>query len=135
MIRTCLGLLGVALAGCLVPAEPPRLSDVFEVCALEMAKLREVRAGMTEAEVTRLMGPPSLRIFNGERYEHEPRPQKRETRRLSNGWEVVILYYRVRVVHHDSLCTLDETQAVVFVNGKVDSLMPGDAVAAFLSRL
>lgn len=101
---------------------------------MEMAKLREVRAGMTEAEVSKLMGPPSLRIFNGERYEHEPRPQKREVRRLANGWDIVVLFYRARVVHHDSVCTLDETQAVVLINGKVDSLMPGDLVDGFLRK-
>ena len=92
--------LGFCLVGCSLPDEPVRLSDIYEVCAMEAVKLREVRAGMTEAEVERLMGPPHLRIFNGERYEHESRPHHRETRRLSNGWEVVILYYRARVVHH-----------------------------------
>ncbi len=126
--------LGFCLVGCSLPDEPVRLSDIYEVCAMEAVKLREVRAGMTEAEVERLMGPPHLRIFNGERYEHESRPHHRETRRLSNGWEVVILYYRARVVHHDSVCSLDETDAVILINGKVDAVRPGDAVASFLSK-
>ncbi len=126
--------LGCCLVGCSLPDEPVRLSDIYEVCAMEAVKLREVRAGMTEAEVERLMGPPHLRIFNGERYEHESRPHHRETRRLSNGWEVVILYYRARVVHHDSVCSLDETDAVILINGKVDAVRPGDAVASFLSK-
>jgi hypothetical protein len=126
--------LGFCLVGCSLPDEPVRLSDIYEVCAMEAVKLREVRAGMTEAEVERLMGPPHLRIFNGERYEHESRPHHRETRRLSNGWEVVILYYRARVVHHDSVCSLDEMDAVILINGKVDAVRPGDAVASFLSK-
>ncbi len=126
--------LGFCLVGCSLPDEPVRLSDIYEVCAMEAVKLREVRAGMTEAEVERLRGPPHLRIFNGERYEHESRPHHRETRRLSNGWEVVILYYRARVVHHDSVCSLDETDAVILINGKVDAVRPGDAVASFLSK-
>jgi hypothetical protein len=133
MIRLTLSAVAACcLVGCLGGVEPPRLSDLYEVCATERAKLGEVRSGMTESEVTHLMGPPSLRFFNGERYEHEARPQKRESRRLANGWEVVALYYRARVVHHDGVCALDETQAVVLVNGKVDSLMPGEAVERFL---
>jgi hypothetical protein len=122
------------LAGCVAPAEAPRLPDVFEVYALELAKLREVRAGMTEAEVTRLMGPPSLRVFNGYRYEHEPRPHRREVRKLANGWDVIVLYYRARVVHHDSVCSTDETEAVVLVEGKVDAVMHGEAVEGFLRK-
>jgi hypothetical protein len=47
---------------------------------------------------------------------------------------VVILYYRARVVHHDSVCSLDETDAVILINGKVDAVRPGDAVASFLSK-
>jgi outer membrane protein assembly factor BamE (lipoprotein component of BamABCDE complex) len=135
MIRAVsFGCLALCLAGCSLPDEEVRLSDVYEVCATEAVKLREVRAGMTEAEVERLMGPPYLRIFNGDRYEHESRPHRRETRRLSNGWEVVILYYRARVVHHDSVCSLDETDAVILVNGKVDAIRRGDSVAEFLSK-
>lgn len=135
MIRyVALGCVALSFAGCSLPDEPVRLSDIYEVCAMEAVKLREVRAGMTEAQVERLMGPPYLRIFNGERYEHESRPHHRETRRLSNGWEVVILYYRARVVHHDSVCSLDETEAVILINGKVDAVRPGDAVASFLSK-
>jgi hypothetical protein len=135
MIRGLIfGIVAAVLGGCVVPAEAPRLPDIFEVCALEQAKLREVRAGMTEAEVTRLMGPPSLRIFNGYRYEHEPRPQRREVRKLSNGWDVVVLYFRARVVHHDSVCSIDETEAVVLVQGKVDAVMHGDVVEGFLRK-
>ncbi len=135
MIRyVALGCFVLSFAGCSLPDEPVRLSDIYEVCAMEAVKLREVRAGMTEAQVERLMGPPYLRIFNGERYEHESRPHHRETRRLSNGWEVVILYYRARVVHLDSVCSLDETDAVILINGKVDAVRPGDAVASFLSK-
>jgi|APGre2960657444_1045066.scaffolds.fasta_scaffold03484_6 hypothetical protein len=135
MIRGILPSLAAAmLAGCVVSEEAPRLPDIFEVCSLELAKLREVRTGMAEAEVTRLMGPPSLRIFNGYRYEHEARPHRREVRKIGNGWEVVVLYYRARVVHHDTVCTLDETEAVLLVNGKVDAVMHGDAVEAFLRK-
>ncbi len=101
---------------------------------MEAVKLREVRAGMTEAEVERLMGPPYLRFFNGERYEHESRPHRRENRRLADGREVLILYYRARVVHHDSVCSLDETEAVILVDGKVDAVRPGDVVADFLKK-
>lgn len=126
--------LGWWLVGCSLPDEPVRLSDIYEVCAMEAVKLREVRAGMTEAEVDRLMGPPHLRIFNGDRYEHEARPHHRETRQLANGREAVILYYRARVIHHDSVCSPDETDAVILINGKVDAVRPGDTVAVFLSK-
>lgn len=131
----CLSIGLLLLSGCVVPGEPPRLSDIYEVCNLEMAKLREVHPGMTEADVKKLMGPASLRIFNGYRYEHEPRPFRREARRLSNGREVVILYFRARVVHHDTVCTLDETEAVVLLDGKVESLFAGDRVEHFLQKL
>ena len=135
MIRGTLPILAVAvLSGCVVTEEAPRLPDICEVCSGELAKLREVRAGMSEAEVTKLMGPPSLRIFNGYRYEHEARPHRREVRRVGNGCEVIVLYYRARTVHHDSVCSLDETEAVLLVNGKVDSVMHGDAVEAFLRK-
>lgn len=129
-----IGILTFLLIGCSLPEEEVRLSDIYEVCALEALKLREVRAGMTEAQVERLMGPPYLRIFNGDRYEHESRPHRREAHRLANGAEAIVLYYRARVVHHDSVCSLDETEAVIFVNGKVDAVRRGDTVAAFLSK-
>jgi hypothetical protein len=122
------------LAGCVRPEGLGQLPDTYEVCAMEAAKLREVRTGMDEAQVTRLMGPSTLRIFNGERYEHEPRPHLRSVRKLANGWDVVVHYYRARVMHHDGDCSLDETEAVVFVNGKVDSVMHGDHVEAFLRK-
>jgi len=99
-----------------------------------MAKLQKVRVGMTEAAVTEIMGPAYLRTFNGERYEHESRPHRREVKKLRNGWTIVVLYYRARVLHHDSICTIDETEAVLLINGKVDSVIHGDAVEAFLSK-
>lgn len=135
MIRpAALGCLALCFAGCSLPDEPVRLSDIYEVCATEAVKLREVTVGMTEAQVERLMGPPHLRIFNGDRYEHESRPHHRETRRLSNGWEALILYFRARVVHHDSVCSLDETDAVILIDGKVAAVRRGDTVAEFLSK-
>jgi hypothetical protein len=135
MIRGLLILSATALlAGCSTPYEEDRLPDTFEVCAQEAEKLRNIRKGMTESEVSRLMGPPYLRIFNGERYEHENRPHRREARKLANGWEVVVLYFRARVLHHDSVCTPDETEAVLLINGKVDTVIHGDTVDSFLSR-
>jgi hypothetical protein len=135
MIRNViLGCLSLGFVGCGLAYEEVRLSDIYEVCAMEAVKLREVRAGMTEAEVERLMGPPYLRIFNGERYEHESRPHHRENRRLADGRQVLILYYRARVVHHDRVCSLDETEAVILVDGKVDAVRPGDVVADFLKK-
>jgi hypothetical protein len=104
------------------------------VCQAEQAKLEKIRVGMTEAAVTAIMGPAYLRIFNGERYEHESRPHRREERKLRNGWTAVVLYYRARVLHHDSVCSIDETEAVLLINGKVDSVIHGDAVETFLSK-
>lgn len=121
-------------AGCASPYDSVQQPDVFEVCEAEMAKLQKVRVGMTEAAVTEIMGPAYLRLFNGERYEHESRPHRREVKKLRNGWTVVVLYYRARVLHHDSICTTDETEAVLLINGKVDSVIHGDAVEAFLSK-
>jgi len=129
-----LSALACLASGCASPYDSVQQPDVFEVCEAEMAKLQKVRVGMTEAAVTEIMGPAYLRLFNGERYEHESRPHRREVKKLRNGWTVVVLYYRARVLHHDSICTTDETEAVLLINGKVDSVIHGDAVEAFLSK-
>jgi hypothetical protein len=129
-----LAVVACLASGCASPYDNVQQPDVFEVCQAEQEKLLKVRVGMTEAAVTEIMGPPYLRLFNGERYEHESRPHRREVKKLRNGWTVVVLYYRARVLHHDSICTIDETEAVLLINGKVDSVIHGDAVEAFLSK-
>lgn len=135
MIRLlCLAAVAILASGCGSPYQNVQQPDVFEVCQAEQAKLDKVRVGMTEAEVAQVMGPAYLRIFNGERYEYEPRPHRREEKQLRNGWTAVVLYYRARVLHHDSVCTTDETEAVLLINGKVDTVIHGDAVEAFLSK-
>jgi outer membrane protein assembly factor BamE (lipoprotein component of BamABCDE complex) len=135
MVRSlCLLALACLMAGCGSPYANLQQPDVFEVCQAEQAKLGKVRVGMTEAQVAEVMGPAYLRIFNGERYEYESRPHRREEKKLRNGWTAVVLYYRARVLHHDSLCTTDETEAVLLINGKVDTVIHGDAVESFLSK-
>ena len=130
----CIAAVACLSAGCNSPYENAQQPDVYEVCQAEQAKLEKIRVGMTEAAVTAIMGPAYLRIFNGERYEHESRPHRREERKLRNGWTAVVLYYRARVLHHDSVCSIDETEAVLLINGKVDSVIHGDAVETFLSK-
>jgi hypothetical protein len=130
----CFAAVACLSSGCSSPYENAQQPDVYEVCQAEQAKLDKVRVGMTEAAVAEIMGPAYLRIFNGERYEHESRPHRREERKLRNGWTAVVLYYRARVLHHDSVCSTDETEAVLLINGKVDTVIHGDAVEAFLSK-
>jgi hypothetical protein len=130
----CFAAVACLSSGCSSPYESTQQPDVYEVCQAEQAKLDKIRVGMTEAAVAEIMGPAYLRIFNGERYEHESRPHRREERKLRNGWTAVVLYYRARVLHHDSVCSTDETEAVLLINGKVDTVIHGDAVEAFLSK-
>jgi hypothetical protein len=86
-----------------------------------------VEIGMTISQVELLMGAGPL-IFNAgtisERTDSRPiRVDKFMGKDLKS---VSIFYYRSSVKRRDDVTTDDETTAVVFVDGKVEAILPGE---------
>lgn len=125
--------LVILMAACGAPYAA-RPANTYQVYAEEARKLSSVRTGSSEVEVRGIMGDTALIVFSGEDYESESRPYRQISRTLANGWLATVLFYRVRVVHHDGICTDDETDAVVLLDGKVDTVVRGDRVEAFLDK-
>jgi hypothetical protein len=130
-----LSATALLLAGCYPSYVTEGYSDVVDVIEGESDKLAGIRAGMTESQVRAHMGTEMLEMHNGVAVERETRPFLSEERTLPNGWKAKVLYYRSRIMHHDGICTFDETTAVILLNGKVDTLVRGDRVESFLSAL
>ena len=115
-------LWAVLLVGC-----AGRVGDVDAIVAGEAQKLRSVEIGMTISQVESLMGAAPL-VFNaGSDVETScSRPARVDKFRSKDGKAVSIFYYRSSTKRRDFLTTDDETTAVVFVDGKVDALLPGE---------
>ena len=115
-------LWAVLLVGC-----AGRVGDVDAIVAGEAQKLRSVEIGMTISQVESPMGAAPL-VFNaGSDVETScSRPARVDKFRSKDGKAVSIFYYRSSTKRRDFLTTDDETTAVVFVDGKVDALLPGE---------
>lgn len=95
--------------------------------AVEAQKLRKIELGMTIAVVEALMSDSPM-VFNaGTNYEQvTPRPFRLDKFVAKDGKSVAVYFYRSSVKRRDSVTSDDETTAVVFVDGKVDALLPGE---------
>lgn len=133
--RTFASLAGAALVGCSTPYAYDGTPVAPDVIAGEAAKLAGIRPGMTEAQVVARMGSGDLLMFDGRSTDRERKPFLTMDRTLPNGWKARVVFYRSRIAHSDGICTLDETTAVILLNGKVDSLVRGDRVDDFLSGI
>lgn len=117
----------MVLSGCV----PQFRTNLTEVVAAEAAKIRRIEIGMTVREVESLMGADPI-VFNysyGAQYEEkqEARPVRIDKFQTKDGKRVSIYFYRSAIKNmNDGVCTDDETTAVVFVEGKVDALLPGE---------
>jgi len=121
MIKITTLLLAFLLVGC------ASRGDVDALVAVEAQKLRSVDIGMTISQVEALMGTAPL-VFNaGSSYENTcSRPARVDKFRSKDGKAVSIFYYRSSTKRRDYLTTDDETTAIVFIDGKVDALLPGE---------
>jgi hypothetical protein len=122
MIKSSLLFLAILLVGC-----AGRVGDVDAMVAGEAQKLRSVEIGMTISQVEAAMGSTPL-IFNaGTDVEvSSSRPIRVDKFKAKDGKAVSIFYYRSSTKRRDNVTTDDETTAVVFVDGKVDALLPGE---------
>jgi hypothetical protein len=121
MIRTVALFMAVLLAGC------ASRGDVDVVVAREAQKLRSLEIGMTISQVESIMGTSPL-VFNmGSEFENSySRPTRVDKFKAKDGKSISIFYYRSSTKRRDNLTTDDETTAVVFVDGKVDAILPGE---------
>lgn len=119
-------LAAAVLTGCI-----PQYSDNgTEVIAAEAAKVRRLEIGMTVREVEELMGTEPIvfrqRFGSQSAESQEARPVRIDKFQTKDGKRVTIYFYRSGLKNQDDVCTDDETTAVVFVDGKVDALLPGE---------
>ena len=121
MIKSAPLFLAVLLVGC------ASRGDVDVVVAGEAQKLRSLEIGMTISQVESVMGTSPL-VFNvGSEFENSySRPIRVDKFKAKDGKSVSIFYYRSSTKRRDNLTTDDETTAVVFIDGKVDALLPGE---------
>lgn len=128
MRNVLLSLVAAAmLAGCYIPPkDAPMLSEYI---VAESDKLRSVEIGMSLKQVEGIMGPSPgvfwLRYPDAD-VVREARPVRTEKFKTKDGRGVVIYFYRSAEKDGWTKCTDDETTAVVFVDGKVDALLPGE---------
>ena len=126
MNNSVLALLGLILYGCIPPSNAV-LKD--ELVVIEARKVREIEVGMSVAEVERHMGTEPYSIYpytSSMMVTHEARPVRTDKFLSKDGKRVTVYFYRTAVKNRDSVCSDDETTAVVFVDGKVDALLPGE---------
>ena len=102
------------LAGC---------QSASSIASGEMQKISQIQIGMSVTQVKSIMGTDPISISIGD---EESRPLRIDRFKAKSGESIEIYFYRSSVKRQDGVCTDDETTAVVFVNGKVDSITNGD---------
>ena len=122
MVKSLPLLFAVLLAGC---AGGP--GDADTLIAGEAQKLRRVEIGMSMAQVEVIMGDTPL-VYNAGTVAQttDSRPIRVDKFSGKDGKSVSIFYYRSSIKRRDDVTTDDETTAVVYVNGKVEALLPGE---------
>lgn len=124
MRKAPIAVLAVSLAfvGCAGPG------DVDVIDAAEAQKVQRVEVGMTIQQVQSIMGTDQI-VFNAYSPQASvtPRPARVDKFATKEGKAVTIFYYRTHSRRADGHTTDDETTAVVFLDGKVDAVVPGES--------
>ena len=111
-----LALIISCLSGCTTQAE------VHRIVAVEAENLAKIQLGMSAAEVRNIMGTEMLNLGSEGM---ETRPIRTDKFLSKDGNPIEVQFYRSAYRRWDEQCTDDETTAVIFVKGKVDSITSG----------
>jgi hypothetical protein len=112
--------------------------DFDLVLAGEATNIRAVQIGMTISEVEAIMGIEKLELSNRRHIYYTPRPAKADRFKTKDGKNLDIYYYRTAAASQTgdsrSLAAFsdDDLTAVLFIDGKVDSVMSGGSAKSVI---
>ena len=89
---------------------------------MEAEKISRLQIGMTILEVQRIMGTEMIEYDDA----MEARPIRRDKFLSKDGIPVEVFYYRSSIKKNSGLAADDETTAVIFINGKIDTITSGE---------
>jgi len=117
------------LAGCISSD-----MDYDLVLSGEATKVRGIQIGMTQQRVEQIMGTTPMELSDRRYVYYTARPAKSDKFKSKEGKVIEIYYYRTSATkqigsgqHGLAAFSDDNLTAVVFIDGKVDAVMSGDA--------
>jgi hypothetical protein len=110
------------MSGCM-PSYSERWKEASRIVAVEAEKVSRIQIGMTIQEVQGIMGTNMIEYDDA----MEARPIRRDKFVSKDGVPVEVFYYRSSIKKNSGLAADDETTAIVFIKGKVDTITSGES--------
>ena len=120
-LLTIMTILGSLMTGCMA-SYSERWKEASRIVAVEAEKISRLQIGMTILEVQRIMGTEMIEYDDA----MEARPIRRDKFLSKDGIPVEVFYYRSSIKKNSGLAADDETTAVIFINGKIDTITSGE---------
>jgi hypothetical protein len=121
-VITIVSVVGSLMSGC-TPSYSERWKEASRIVAVEAEKVSRIQIGMTIHEVQGIMGTNMIEYDDA----MEARPIRRDKFVSKDGIPVEVFYYRSSIKKNSGLAADDETTAIVFIKGKVDTITSGES--------